>query len=66
MSYQIDFRVLLTCVDDDVAEIETGLLVDYCEERLHETSPERLMQALGEVLMELHESDLINSGQTVH
>jgi hypothetical protein len=66
MSYQIDFRVLLTCVDDDAAEVETGLLVDYCEERLNETSPARLMQALGEVLMELHESDLINAGETVH
>jgi hypothetical protein len=25
-----------------------------------------LMQALGEVLMELHESDLINAGETLH
>jgi len=24
------------------------------------------MQALGEVLMELHESDLINTGETLH
>jgi hypothetical protein len=24
------------------------------------------MQALGEVLMELHESDLISAGQTMH
>jgi hypothetical protein len=33
---------------------------------LNETSPARLMQALGEVLMELHESDLINTGETLH
>lgn len=65
MTFKIDLRLLLECEDTDDAEIETGLLVDYCEERLNETTPERLMQSLAEVLCELHDSELLKSG-TMH
>jgi len=65
MAFKIDLRLLLECEDTDEAEIETGLLIDYCEERLNETTPERLMQSLAEVLCELHESTLLE-GDTIH
>ena len=65
MAFKIDLRLLLECEDTDDAEIETGLLIDYCEERLNETAPERLMQALAEVLCELHDSELLK-GDTMH
>ena len=65
MAFKIDLRLLLECEDTDEAEIETGLLVDYCEERLNETTPERVIQALAEVLCELHDSELLKSG-TMH
>ena len=65
MAFKIDLRLLLECEDNDQAEIETGLLIDYCEARLNETTPERLMQALAEVLCELHDSELLKSG-TMH
>lgn len=65
MAFKIDLRLLLECEDNDQAEIETRLLIDYCEERLNETTPERLMQSLAEVLCELHESELLKSG-TMH
>ena len=32
MAFRIDLRLLLECEDNDDAEIETGLLIDYCEE----------------------------------
>ena len=65
MTFKIDLRLLLECEDNDQAEIETGLLIDYCEERLNETTPERLMQSLAEVLCELHDSELLK-GDTMH
>tara|TARA_R110002096_G_C14270609_1_gene695584 strand:+ start:442 stop:639 length:198 start_codon:yes stop_codon:yes gene_type:complete len=65
MAFRIDLRLLLECEDNDQAEIETGLLIDYCEERLGEVRPERLMQALAEVLCELHDSELLK-GDTMH
>lgn len=65
MAFKIDLRLLLECEDTDDAEIETGLLIDYCEERLNETTPERLMQSLAEVLCELHASELLE-GDTIH
>ena len=65
MAFKIDLRLLLECEDNDQAEIETGLLIDYCEERLNETTPERLMQSLAEVLCELHDSELLE-GETIH
>tara|TARA_R110001606_G_scaffold115470_1_gene243620 strand:- start:460 stop:657 length:198 start_codon:yes stop_codon:yes gene_type:complete len=65
MAFKIDLRLLLECEDSDQAEVETGLLIDYCEERLNETTPERLMQALAELLCELNESELLK-GDTMH
>ena len=65
MAFKIDLRLLLECEDSDQAEVETGLLIDYCEERLNETTPERLMQALAELLCELNESELLK-GDTRH
>ena len=65
MAFKIDLRLLLECEDTDDAEIETGLLIDYCEERLNETTPERLMQSLAEVVCELHDSELLE-GETIH
>tara|TARA_R110000782_G_scaffold218983_1_gene306356 strand:- start:232 stop:429 length:198 start_codon:yes stop_codon:yes gene_type:complete len=65
MAFKIDLRLLLECEDSDDAEAEAGLLIDYCEERLNETTPERLMQSLAEVLCELHDSELLK-GDTMH
>ena len=65
MAFKIDLRLLLECEDNDQAEMEAGLLIDYCEERLNETTPERLMQSLAEVLCELHDSELLK-GDTMH
>jgi len=65
MAFKIDLRLLLECEDTDEAEIETGLLIDYCEARLNETTPERLMQSLAEVLCELNDSALMD-GETMH
>ena len=65
MAFKIDLHLLLECDDTDDAEVETGLLIDYCEERLNETTPERLMQALAEVLCELHDSELMQI-ETMH
>ena len=65
MAFKIDLHLLLECDDTDDAEIESGKLIDYCEERLNETTPERLMQALAEVLCELHDSELLKS-DTMH
>ena len=56
MAFKIDLRLLLECEDNDDAEIETGL---------NETAPERVIQALAEVLCELHDSELLKSG-TMH
>ena len=65
MAFKIDLHLLLECDDTDDAEVETGMLIDYCEERLNETTPQRLMQALAEVLCELHDSELLKGG-TMH
>ena len=65
MAFKIDLRLLLECEDNDQAEAEAGLLVDYCEERLGEVRPEILMQALAGVLCELHDSELLK-GDTIH
>ena len=65
MAFKIDLRLLLECEDSDQAEAEAGLLIDYCEERLNEIKPEILLQALAEVLCELHASELLEGG-TMH
>tara|TARA_R110000772_G_scaffold225782_1_gene336446 strand:- start:293 stop:493 length:201 start_codon:yes stop_codon:yes gene_type:complete len=66
MAFGLELRILIkNCHDDELSEVEAGLLIDYCEERLNETTPERLLQALAEVLSELHDSELLE-GETMH
>jgi regulator of sirC expression with transglutaminase-like and TPR domain len=66
MSFQIDFRMMLNCEDTDQQEIVTGGLIDYVEEQLSSGVPvERQIQALAEVILEMHE--MINpEGEIVH
>ena len=66
MSFQIDFRMMLTCEDTDQQEIVTGELIDHVEEQLSAGVPvERLIQGLAEVILEMHE--MVNpEGETVH
>ena len=66
MAFEIELNIMLSnCKADDEASIELDMLVDYCEGRLGETTPDRLLQALAEALVGLHESELLD-GQTVH
>ena len=66
MSFQIDFRVLLTCEDTEAQEIVTGELIDHIEEQLSAGVPvERMLQGLAETLIELHEMSS-PEGETVH
>jgi hypothetical protein len=66
MSFQIDFRMMLNCEDTEQQEIVTGGLIDYVEEQLSAGVPvERQIQALAEVILEMH--DMISpEGETVH
>jgi regulator of sirC expression with transglutaminase-like and TPR domain len=66
MSFQIDFRMMLNCEDTEAQEIVTGGLIDYVEEQLSAGVPvERQIQALAEVILEMH--DMISpEGETVH
>jgi hypothetical protein len=66
MSFQIDFRMMLTCEDTDQQEIVTGELIDHVEEQLSAGVPvERVMQSLAEVILEIQ--DMISpEGETVH
>jgi regulator of sirC expression with transglutaminase-like and TPR domain len=66
MSFKIDFRMMLNCEDTDQQEIVTGGLIDYVEEQLSSGVPvERQIQALAEVILEMHE--MINpEGEIVH
>ena len=66
MSFQIDFRMMLNCEDTEAQEIVTGELKDYVEEQLSAGVPvERQIQALAEVILEMH--DMISpEGETVH
>ena len=66
MSFQIDFRMMLTCEDTEAQEIVTGELIDHVEEQLSAGVPvERVMQGLAEVILEMQ--DMINpGGGTVH
>ena len=66
MSFQIDFRMMLTCEDTEQQEIVTGELIDHVEDQLSAGVPvERLIQGLAEVILEMHE--MVNpEGETVH
>jgi len=66
MSFQIDFRMMLNCEDTDQQEIVTGGLIDYVEEQLSAGVPvERQIQALAEVILEMHEM-ISPEGEIVH
>jgi regulator of sirC expression with transglutaminase-like and TPR domain len=66
MSFQIDFRMMLNCEDTDQQEIVTGGLIDYVEEQLSSGVPvERQIQALAEVILEMHEM-ISPEGEIVH
>ena len=66
MAFDLDVSISLrNCCDSEAANDELESLIDYCQERLDDTTPERLLQALAEALMGLHESELFE-GQTVH
>ena len=66
MSFQIDFRMMLTCEDTDQQEIVTGELIDHVEEQLSAGVPvERMIQGLAEVILEMHEM-ISPEGETVH
>jgi hypothetical protein len=66
MSFQIDFRMMLTCEDTEAQEIVTGELIDHVEEQLSAGVPvERQIQALAEVILEMHEM-ISPEGETVH
>ena len=66
MSFQIDFRMMLTCEDTEQQEIVTGELIDHVEDQLSAGVPvERLIQGLAEVILEMHEM-VSPEGETVH
>ena len=66
MSFQIDFRMMLTCEDTEAQEIVTGELIDHVEEQLSAGVPvERQIQALAEVILEMHEM-ISPESETVH
>jgi hypothetical protein len=66
MAFEIELNIMLSnCMADEEANIELDMLVDYCEGRLGDTTPDRLLQALAEALVGLNESELLD-GQTIH
>ena len=66
MAFEIELNIMLSnCKADDEASLEFDMLVDYCEGRLGDTTPDRLLQALAEALVGLNESELLD-GQTIH
>ncbi len=66
MAFDLELNIMLSnCKADEEANIELDLLVDHLEQRLNETTPDRLLQALAEAITGLNESELFE-GQTVH
>ena len=66
MAFDLELSIMLSnCKADDEATIELDLLIDHLEQRLSETTPDRLLQALAEAITGLNESDLFE-GQTIH
>ena len=66
MAFDLELNIMLSnCKADDAADEELDMLVDYIEERLGVSTPDRLLQALAEAITGLHESELLD-GQTVH
>ena len=64
----LELNIMLSnCKADEDANIELDMLVDYCEGRLSETTPERLLQALAEAITGLHESETLwDNTETIH
>ena len=66
MAFDLELNIMLSnCKADDAADEELDMLVDYLEERLGVSTPDRLLQALAEAITGLNESDLFD-GQTIH
>jgi hypothetical protein len=66
MAFDLELNIMLSnCKADEAADEELDMLVDYLEERLGVSTPDRLLQALAEAITGLHESELFE-GQTVH
>jgi len=51
--------------ESEEADDELESLIDYRQERLGVTTPDRLLQALAEAITGLNESELFD-GQTIH
>ena len=66
MAFDLELNIMLSnCKADEAADEELDMLVDYIEERLGVSTPDRLLQALAEAITGLNESELFE-GQTVH
>ena len=66
MAFDLELNIMLSnCKADKAADEELDMLVDYLEERLGVSTPDRLLQALAEAITGLNESDLFE-GQTIH
>jgi hypothetical protein len=66
MAFDLELNIMLSnCKADDAADEELDMLVDYIEERLGVSTPDRLLQALAEAITGLNESELFE-GQTIH
>tara|TARA_R110001632_G_scaffold97993_1_gene204608 strand:- start:330 stop:530 length:201 start_codon:yes stop_codon:yes gene_type:complete len=66
MAFDLELNIMLSnCKADDAADEELDMLVDYLEERLGVSTPDRLLQALAEAITGLNESELFE-GQTIH
>ena len=66
MAFDLELSIMLSnCKADEAADEELDMLVDYLEERLGVSTPDRLLQALAEAITGLNESDLFD-GQTIH
>lgn len=68
MAFEIELNIMLSnCKADDEASIELDLLIDHLEQRLGETTPDRLLQALAEAITGLNESETLwDNTETIH
>lgn len=66
MAFDLELNIILSnCKADEAADEELDMLVDYLEERLGVSTPDRLLQALAEAITGLNESELFE-GHTIH
>ena len=68
MAFEIELNIMLSnCKADDEASIELDLLIDHLEQRVSETTPDRLLQALAEAITGLNESETLwDNTETIH